>query len=146
MAITTDIIAGFPGETEAEFQENLEFVSRMNFSGGHVFTYSARPGTTAAKMPHQVPHATRKIRNAALRSVIEKSSKDYRTKFLGNHVTVLWESAIHLDDDLWKVGGLTDNYIRVFTRTPHQIWNQITPVQLTGVIDEGMVGSIINKK
>ena len=145
VAITTDVIAGFPGETEAEFHENIEFVRQMNFAGGHVFTYSARPGTTAAKMPDQVHHATRKMRNAALRSVIEKSSEDYRTKFLGDQVSVLWETAAYLDDDLWKVGGLTDNYIRVFARTHQQIWNQITPVQLTGVIDGGMVGNIISE-
>ena len=118
----------------------------MNFAGGHVFTYSARPGTAASKMSDQVPNATRKLRNAALRSVIKKSSEDYRMQFLGEQVSVLWETATHLDDDLWKVGGLTDNYIRVFARTPLQIWNQITPVQLTEVIDEGMVGSIISKK
>jgi threonylcarbamoyladenosine tRNA methylthiotransferase MtaB len=146
VAITTDVIAGFPGETEAEFHENLEFVKQMNFSGGHVFTYSARPGTAASKMSDQVPNATRKLRNAALRSVIKKSSEDYRMQFLGEQVSVLWETATHLDDDLWKVGGLTDNYIRVFAQTPLQIWNQITPVQLTEVIDEGMVGSIISKK
>ena len=146
VAITTDLIAGFPGETEAEFHENLEFVHQMNFAGGHVFTYSARPGTTAAKMPDQVPHATRKMRNAALRSIIQKSSEDYRIKFMGDQVSVLWESATHLDDDLWKVSGLTDNYIRVFVRTAHPIWNQITPVQLTEVIDGGMVGSIIGQE
>ena len=86
------------------------------------------------------------MRNAALRSVIDKTSEDYRTKFLGDQVSVLWETAAHLDDDLWKVGGLTDNYIRVFSQTPHHIWNQITPVQLTEVIDEGMVGNIISEK
>ena len=107
--------------------ENLEFVNRMKFAGGHVFTYSARPGTTAAKMTDQVPHATRKMRNAALRSLINKSSEDYRMKFLGDHVSVLWESATHLDDDLWKVSGLTDNYIRVYAQTPNQVWNQIMP-------------------
>ena len=144
VAISTDVIAGFPGETETEFHENVELVNRMNFAGGHVFTYSARSGTKAAKMPDQVPHTTRKLRNAALRSVIEKSSEAYRAKFLGDQVSVLWETATYLDDDLWQVSGLTDNYIRVYSKTPHHIWNQITHVQLTGVIDGGMVGNIIS--
>jgi threonylcarbamoyladenosine tRNA methylthiotransferase MtaB len=68
-AITTDIIVGFPGETEAEFCETLEFVRSMHFAGGHVFTFSARPGTPAARMHAQVRHETRKERNAALREV-----------------------------------------------------------------------------
>jgi threonylcarbamoyladenosine tRNA methylthiotransferase MtaB len=118
----------------------------MNFAGGHVFTYSARPGTAASKMPDQIPHTTRKMRNAELRLLIEKSSEDYRTKFLGDHVPVLWESATYLENDLWKISGLTDNYIRVFAKSPHQFWNRITPVQLTEVIDGGMVGSIISEK
>ncbi len=56
IAITTDIITGFPGESEVEFQESLAFVRQMHFAGGHVFTYSARPGTAAARLPDQVPH------------------------------------------------------------------------------------------
>jgi threonylcarbamoyladenosine tRNA methylthiotransferase MtaB len=67
VAITTDLIAGFPGESEAEFSETLEFVEKMKFSGGHIFTYSARTGTAAAKMPGQVPPQVRKNRNAILR-------------------------------------------------------------------------------
>ncbi|HES58098.1 MAG TPA: MiaB/RimO family radical SAM methylthiotransferase, partial [Firmicutes bacterium] len=70
VAITTDVIAGFPGESQAEFEESLAFVRAMNFAGGHVFTYSARPGTAAARMPDQVPHPQRKTRNARLRAVL----------------------------------------------------------------------------
>src|SRR5512140_2719374 len=73
LAITTDIIVGFPGETEAEFSETLEFTKSMNFAGGHVFTYSARPGTPAARMQAQVRHEVRKERNTAMRIVLEES-------------------------------------------------------------------------
>ena len=78
VAITTDIIVGFPGETEAEFSETVEFVKSMNFAGGHVFTYSARPGTPAAHMNAQIPHETRKERNAILRAALEESANPRR--------------------------------------------------------------------
>lgn len=146
VAITTDIIVGFPGETEAEFAENLEYVCQMNFAGGHVFTYSARPGTAAAKMPDQVPHSIRKMRNAAMRSVLNKSLEAYRAQFVGRQLPVLWETATPQEDDIWKISGLTDNYLRVFAQAPDRIWNQITPVLLTGIGDGGMVGKIIYQK
>ncbi|MDP1545736.1 MAG: MiaB/RimO family radical SAM methylthiotransferase, partial [Anaerolineales bacterium] len=70
-AITTDVIAGFPGETEEEFAETLEFVKEMKFTGGHVFSYSSRPGTGAAKMKGQVKPELRKMRNRILQEAIE---------------------------------------------------------------------------
>jgi threonylcarbamoyladenosine tRNA methylthiotransferase MtaB len=143
VAITTDVITGFPGETELEFSESLKFVRRMNFAGGHVFTYSERPGTAAARMPDQVPHTVRKARNAAMRSVFEKSSAEYRTRFVGEKMAVLWETAAPENADNWKVRGLTDNYLRVAALVPRRIWNQITPVRLTGVEDGGMLGEIV---
>ena len=67
VAITTDVMVGFPGETEEEFAESLSFVEAMQFAGGHVFVYSARPGTAAARMPGQVPHNQRKARSSKMR-------------------------------------------------------------------------------
>ena len=143
VAITTDVITGFPGETEAEFFESLTFVRQMNFANGHVFTYSERPGTAAAKMPNQVPNQLRKERNAAMRSVFEQSSADYRAQFVGEQLSVLWETATLQDTDSWRVSGLTDNYLRVVAKAPQRMWNQITAVQLTGLRDGGMVGKIV---
>ena len=143
IAITTDVIAGFPGETQQEFAESLAFVRQMNFAGGHVFTYSERLGTAAAKMSHQVPHPLRKERNAAIRAVLEQSAAAYRARFLGQELAVLWETATPNDPNGWLVSGLTDNYLRVAAQTPSQLWNQITPVQLTEIEDKGMVGKII---
>jgi len=143
VAITTDIITGFPGETEAEFAESLDFVRKINFANGHVFTYSERPGTAAAKMTNQVLHPIRKSRNSAFRSVFEQSSVDYRARFVGERLSVLWEKAAPDDTDRWKVSGLTDNYLRVVAQSPQRMWNLITPVQLTGMGDGGMVGKIV---
>jgi len=142
VAITTDVITGFPGETEQEFTESLGFVRQMNFAGGHVFTYSERPGTTAAKMPHQVPHPLRKERNAVMRDVFEQSAANYSAQFLGKELAVLWETATPSDPNGWLVSGLTDNYLRVTAQTPNRLWNQITLVELTGIEDKGMVGKI----
>ena len=140
VAITTDVIAGFPGESESEFNESLAFVSQMNFAGGHVFTYSARPGTAAARMPDQVPSAIRKERNALLREVFEQSATLYQSRFVGKRLAVLWESSSRVEADRWRISGLTDNYLRVTAQAPRQLWNQITPVQLTGLGDGGLVG------
>ncbi len=90
VAITTDIITGFPGESQAEFSESLEFVQSMQFAGGHVFTYSARPGTAAARMPAQVPHEQRKERNTQMRAILELAQQHYQSGFLGQVLPVLW--------------------------------------------------------
>ncbi|MBU2609479.1 MAG: MiaB/RimO family radical SAM methylthiotransferase [Chloroflexi bacterium] len=144
VAITTDVIAGFPGETEAEFTETLDFVRQMNFSGGHVFTYSARPGTAAARMGGQIPHEVRKERNAALRAVFAEAAQMYRKKFIGVRMPVLWESASQLSEWGWRVEGLTDNYLRVRAYAPEPRWNQVDAVCLTGLQDDGMTGKLIN--
>ncbi|MBE0697095.1 MAG: MiaB/RimO family radical SAM methylthiotransferase, partial [Anaerolineaceae bacterium] len=82
IAITTDLIVGFPGETDKQFEESLEFVRQIQFAHGHVFTYSARPGTAAARMPNQVPQEIRKQRNARMRAVIAGSAEQYRRRFI----------------------------------------------------------------
>jgi len=140
VAITTDVIAGFPGETEAEFAETLEFVRRMGFARGHVFTYSPRPGTSAARMDGQVPHAIRKKRNAALRAAFAESERGYQQKFLGQRLSVLWESTEQLNDAGWHVEGLTDNYLRVTAVTPNPIWNEMTRVTLVATESGGLRG------
>lgn len=142
VAITTDVITGFPGEDEVEFKESLDFVRVMDFAGGHTFTYSARPGTAAAKMPAQVSHRTRKERNARMRAVLASSAGSYRQSFVGHEVEVLWESVVSLGPDSWQMSGLTGNYLRVFSHAPQHLWNQITPVQLTGLVEEGLSGVV----
>ncbi len=141
-AITTDLIVGFPGETEAEFAESCDFVRRMNFAGGHVFTYSPRPGTAAARMTNQVPPGIRKERNSQMRALFEAAGEVYRRQFLGQRLAVLWESARSLGPQGWTVSGLTDNYLRVTAQAPRRLWNQITPVRLIEVSEAGLVGRI----
>jgi threonylcarbamoyladenosine tRNA methylthiotransferase MtaB len=142
VAITTDVIVGFPGETEIEFSETLEFIQSMNFAGGHVFTYSARPGTPAARMQAQVRPEIRKERYAALRVVLEQSAKSYRAGFVGQTLAVLWESTEKMNYQDWRLGGLTDNYLRVMAHSPEARWNQFDPVRLTAETSEGLQGEI----
>ncbi|MBU4226355.1 MAG: MiaB/RimO family radical SAM methylthiotransferase [Chloroflexi bacterium] len=144
VAITTDVIAGFPGESGEEFAESLEFVRSMNFSGGHVFTYSARPGTVAARMKRQVRHEARRERNAILRAVFEEMALAYRQCFVGQTLPVLWESTSRYGENGLMVEGLTDNYLRVRAYAPEPRWNQVDAVCLTGLQDEGMTGKLIN--
>lgn len=142
IAITTDLIAGFPGETEHEFQETLELIARLSFAGGHVFTYSVRPGTAAEKMPDQVDFKVRKDRNAKLRQLLADSAQKYQDSFKGLTLPVLWESVTAMEPDKWHLHGLTDNYLRVHARTDKDYWNQITPVHITGRDDNGLIGTI----
>lgn len=143
VAITTDIIAGFPGETKLEFTESLKFVEEMAFAGAHVFTYSARPGTAAASMPDQVHNYTRKERNKQLREVTEQSALAFRSQFIGQEMDVLWESAQSSEDGLWWVSGLTDNYLRVQALVSQPMENQITKTTLVEVKGKGLRGTVI---
>jgi threonylcarbamoyladenosine tRNA methylthiotransferase MtaB len=143
VAITTDIIVGFPGETENEFTQSLSFVEKMKFADGHVFTYSSRPGTAAARMPQQVTNRIRKERNALMRQVIQKSTVEYQSQFVGEELPVLFESASAFGPEGWRLRGLTDNYLRVIAHAPQALWNSITPVRLEKIENQGFQGRII---
>ncbi len=143
VAITTDIIVGFPGETESESAETLDFVEAMDFSGGHVFTYSRRPGTPAARMKGQVRGDVSKSRSARLRAAFSEASLAYRRGFIGQALPVLWESTSQLSDSGWQMEGLTDNYLRVRAIAPEPRWNWLEAVRLTDLGADGLVGEII---
>ena len=142
VAITTDIIAGFPGETEAEFAETLDFVREIDFAGGHVFTYSARPGTGAARMKGQVKSGLRKKRNHILRDAFEESAKSYRQKFVGRSMSVLWESTSEMGEWGWQMEGYTENYLRVRAFAPSPRWNELDEVQLHECMGDKLQGRI----
>ena len=142
VAITTDIIAGFPGETDDEFSEPLEFVQEMSFSGGHVFSYSPRPGTGAAKMRGQVKPEVRKRRNRILQEAIEESAKSYRERFIGETMSVLWESTTEYGEYGWRMEGWTGNYLRVSAVAPSPRWNELDEVTLVEIQDGILKGVI----
>jgi threonylcarbamoyladenosine tRNA methylthiotransferase MtaB len=143
-AITTDVIVGFPGETEAEFSESLSFVQELQFAGGHVFTYSARPGTGAARLPGQVRMEIRKERSHILHASLEEASRRYRRAFIGRRLPVLWESVSELGEYGWKLEGWTGNYLRVSASAPSPRWNEIDIVSLEAENGGGLEGIIRN--
>jgi threonylcarbamoyladenosine tRNA methylthiotransferase MtaB len=142
VSITTDIIAGFPGETEEEFAETVDFVREMDFAGGHVFTYSPRPGTGAARMKGQVKPQLRKKRNHILQDVIAESAKSYREKFVGRKMSALWESTSEMGEQGWLMEGFTDNYLRVNAFAPSPRWNEMNNVVLMEMDGDRMKGVI----
>src|SRR5687767_10019927 len=131
VAITTDIIAGFPGETEVEFEESLAFVKEMNFAGGHVFPDSPRPGTGAARMKGQVRPELGNKRNHILHAALEESTKSYRQRFIGQTMSVLWESTSEVGEAGWQMEGWTGNYLRVSAFAPSPRWNEIDHVMVS---------------
>lgn len=140
IAITTDIMVGFPGETQETFQESLNFVREMCFADAHIFTFSKREGTTAARLPDQVAHPLRKERHMRMDDVVTASARRYRKSFLGREMDALWESVTRMEDQRWKMSGLTDNYLRVRATADKDLWNQITAVELTELTDRGLKG------
>ena len=142
VAITTDIIVGFPGETGEEFAETMEFVKGMHFAGGHVFSYSRRPGTPAARMQGQLRGETVKDRSTLLRTVLAESAETYHQKFIGKTMPVLWEATSTLTDAGWQIEGLSDNYLRITAIAPEPRWNRIDKVFLMAASPEGLSGEI----
>jgi threonylcarbamoyladenosine tRNA methylthiotransferase MtaB len=106
--IGTDVIAGFPGETDKDFAECLAFTEKMQFANTHIFTYSRRPGTPAADYPNQVPSQISSERAAALRKVAEKSAKNFATSQIGKTLDVIFEQCRN-----GKLTGWSDNYLGI---------------------------------
>lgn len=127
-AFGADVMTGFPGETDAEFEETLRFVESLPFTYLHVFTYSERPGTPAAER-QQVPWAVRKQRNAQLRALGDAKNLAFRQGMVGRQV-----SAVVLDDGR---KGLTDNYLRVEFAAPRAAGSLVS-VAIGGVTDQGV--------
>ena len=139
LAVTTDIIVGFPGETEDSFARTVAFARAMQFAKIHVFPYSKRSGTPAATLANQVGDAEKKRRVTELMQVSEQSSLMFRQHMLGKTTTVLLEKVA---DGVAE--GLTPNYQRVFVAegTANLMENQLVQVELLQIQDEGLSGRV----
>jgi threonylcarbamoyladenosine tRNA methylthiotransferase MtaB len=135
VAVTADVIVGFPGETAAEFAESLDFVARLQLAKPHVFTYSPRPGTDAATLPDQVPPAEKKARVAQMLAVAREGEHAFYRRHLGATLEVAWEEK---KDGRWS--GLTDNYIRVFAESEAALAGTLAPATLAEVVEGGATG------
>ena len=135
VAVTTDVIVGFPGETAAEFAESLAAVAALGFAKVHVFPFSPRPGTAAAALPGAVPPAEQRQRMARMLATAERLEREFRLAHLGGRETVLWERPKGATGQ-----GLTGNYIRVFAAAGAALRNQLGEVELVALADGGMIG------
>jgi threonylcarbamoyladenosine tRNA methylthiotransferase MtaB len=143
LSITTDVIVGFPGETEAEFAESIRFVEEMAFSRLHIFRYSRRPGTAAAKMSGQVSNVVVQHRSQEMHVLNANLESQFRQKLVGRSLPVLWESSEPFGFGLqWS--GLTGNYLRVVTQTDPQtdLRNQVVLTRLTNTSPGALVGQL----
>ena len=134
--ITTDLIVGFPGETEEEFDQTLDFVRRCAFSAMHIFPYSRRSGTPAASMPGQVPKAEKEARARRAAAVAEELQAAWLERWVGETLTVLFEEE---KEGLWR--GHAPNYTEVFA-PGEGLHNVIKEVKITGIHRDGLNGSI----
>ncbi len=133
ISITTDLIVGFPGETEEEWAQTRRFAQRMEFAKIHAFPFSRRPGTPADKMDGQVSPETRHARTLEAIEISERAEGVYACAHLGRTLPVLWEEGC---DGVWS--GLADNYLRVHTRTSRNLRNTITPAVITAYDAHGL--------
>lgn len=147
--ITTDIICGFPGETEADFEDSLEIVEKVKFCKVHAFKYSRREGTAAARMKEQVPAEVKNRRSEALIAEGEKAAAEFMESCRGAVRPVLFEELCEEseDDDGAEgrnslITGYTDNYIKVYARGDSDDLNSIKKVKLLERYKDGMKGEI----
>ena len=140
-SITTDIIVGFPGETDADFQQTLDLCERVGFAAVHAFPYSVRPGTSAAYLKDRVDSETKAARMKTLLEITKRHASAYRAGIVGETRSVLWEGRrARSRGDVWS--GLTGDYIRVVAQTTTSLGNQITGVRLVGQEDDVMLAEV----
>jgi threonylcarbamoyladenosine tRNA methylthiotransferase MtaB len=136
-AVTTDMIVAFPGETEEEFRQSLEFIQKCGFADMHIFPYSRRPGTPADKMPGQLGNATKEARSRAAIAVAEEMSRAYREKLIGTKLEVLFEET---DGEYFT--GHAMNYVKVYAEGEN-LHNEIREVTVTEVYKDGIRGILL---
>ena len=140
VSITTDIIAGFPGESNGEFEDTYEFLKGIKLSKMHIFKYSKRTGTKAAEMPFQVDGLIKEERSKKLIELNNTLEVEFMEKFIGIEMRVLYEEAISGKENTYV--GYTENYIKVITESEENIEGKILPTKLVSVEKENMVGII----
>lgn len=141
MAVTADVMVGFPGESESDFRATLDVCQQAGLAAAHIFPYSPRPGTRASQMETQVDDRVKRERAVAMQQLARQSASTYRERFLGATRPVLWEE--ESAPGLWS--GLTDNYLRVLGRAPSvgtSLANQVCPVRLASLSGGALLGEI----
>lgn len=135
--LTTDIIVGFAGETDEEFEKTYEFLRKIKFYKMHVFKYSQRKGTPAAKMPNQVDGNIKEQRSKKLLELSDKNEQEYNKNYIGKNVKVLFEEE---KQGVYK--GHTQNYILVYCESSEDLSNKIIEVQCSGIKNDYLIATI----
>ena len=128
-ALTTDVIVGFPGETEEEFRESKAFLEKVNFYETHIFKYSRRQGTKAAEMKDQVPEPVKTERSNQLIALGKVNKKAFEDRLIGQTLEVLMEEEIQRDSETWQIGH-TREYVKVGRKTEENLTNQLINVEI----------------
>lgn len=140
VSITTDIIAGFPGETEEEFNCTYEFLKEIKLSKMHIFKYSPRKGTKAAEMKNQVDGNVKDERSSKLIELDKIQEKEFMSRFMGETMEVLYEQRYNGSEDSYE--GYTPNYVKVIAKSNEKIEGKIVKTKLIEVKDEHIEGII----
>ena len=134
-AITTDVIVGFPGETEEEFETTAAFLEKVHFFEMHVFKYSVRKGTVAASMKDQVPEQVKNERSARLIEMEKRLSGEYRAQYIGKEITVLTEDCAQLSGESWRLGH-TQTYVKAAVPVSRAGRNELITGRVTGFLTD----------
>ena len=136
-AIGADVMVGFPGETEDDFEQTRALIERLPFTYLHVFTYSSRPGTPSAEMPEQVPVQVARERNRILRELAAQKKREFMQSFVGRELEAI--TLTHCDGSFTE--ALTDNYLKLRIRGQHQP-NQCLRSRIEGVESDALLGTV----
>ena len=142
VAITADVIVGFPGETDDEFGETFDMCEEMAFADAHVFPYSPRPGTSATYIKGQVAPQVKSERVQGLLGLVEAQARHFRKSILGGVRPVLWETTRTLDG-LTRWSGLTDSYVRVVAPSDRELTNCITQARLLTQEEDLVIAQVL---
>ena len=137
-AVTTDMIVAFPGETEEEFAQSLEFIQKCAFSAMHIFPYSRRPGTPADKMPDQLPNSVKEERSRRAIALAADMEQVFLEGCIGQTMEVLFE-----EKSGYFYTGHTENYVKVYA-SGADLHNKILPVQIEALFSDGLIGTCVS--
>ena len=140
-AITTDVIVGFPQETEAEFLETCAFLDKVQFFEMHIFKYSKRKGTVAAEMPGQVPDSVKSERSSRLLEMEEEQSRAFRSFYIGREVEVLFEESKNIGGRIYQLGHTRD-YVKIALETEENLANQIRTVKVDAFLNNEILNAL----
>ena len=146
LGLSTDLIVGFPGEDEDEFAESFAFTEAMNFMKIHVFPYSRREGTPAARMKGHVDKVMAKNRLRQIQELSDDGGRRFAQQYIGQTLPVLWEQIRGASEEGFWHAGLTDNYIRVELKYPDNLTNTIILTRLIALSENSVTGELSEKR